>query len=584
MSQRILHMRLPGELVDEILRQACLVPGDMPQRYAELASGSGVADAARTTTLMCVSRWHHGVLAPLLYSAPLLLYPSQLGQFERALAMRPSLAPLVKHLFIGGSAMVRHPELRDAFVPDDYESLFGIAPPDTALPLHHAIEYDIAELGSMMVGYHGVSTSHIGLDAYGRVIGYDEWSTRVGDVCALVEWARRLAALQTHTPAHPRADAARLDAEHARAVDDAVAAESNRGIGVAHIRARLQGIAARPGTRRDPPDWDSAAAPHALPRDLDAGLTALGAQQLDALEHMDESLPRWLRLAAARAIAYGRIVPHAQGTDDPVAPLFSVADAFTDTPAAVGAHGVLPGAGALAWAPRGGALRDAPPTHFLRLPFDVAPAAWYSVVHGPASPLPPAIDELVATVRNVLAKTASLQTLALHGMVARAVTERGAPIPPMYVCADRQTLILGPPATASSLEMSSLRDLGSVRRLALGGQSVTLRDAYAMTRPGEPFAGVERMSWMHLDGIARADRAMLDRLGVVLLDPRRRVAPAQRHEHAISDDPMDWLLAHVAALSPAQNVALDNVAARAPSVAELAWSMAYLEWLSAAHV
>ena len=187
-------------------------------------------------------------------------------------------------------------------------------------------------------------------------------------------------------------------------------------------------------------------------------------------------------------------------------------------------------------------------------------------------------------MRNVLAKTASLQTLALHGMVARAVTERGAPIPPMYVCADRQTLILGPPATASSLEMSSLRDLGSVRRLALGGQSVTLRDAYAMTRPGEPFAGVERMSWMHLDGIARADRAMLDRLGVVLLDPRRRVAPAQRHEHAISDDPMDWLLAHVAALSPAQNVALDNVAARAPSVAELAWSMAYLEWLSAAHV
>ena len=102
---RVRHM-LPTELVEQIFVWACRTPATPPGSYGSYACLTGAADSATTTNLMCVARHYYHLLLPLLYRAPLILYPWQLTRLHRTLEHRPVLAPLIEHLFIGSASML----------------------------------------------------------------------------------------------------------------------------------------------------------------------------------------------------------------------------------------------------------------------------------------------------------------------------------------------------------------------------------------------------------------------------------------------------------------------------------------------
>lgn len=569
-------MRLPPELVDDIFRRACAGPTPLEP------------DAATTTHLMCVARHFHDALAPLLYRAPRLFFPSQLAQLEATLCARPALGALVTHLFIGGSELITHPAVRDALVPHDFEALFGAAPPSSPA---HTLEVDAAELGALLAGtYYGIDPNTFARDAYGHAVAAEYWLTCVRDVRALLEWVRGVVAEGArepasdaelaHAAAQSRAAAAHLLTEYHRAADDEVARRPPQP----QFATRLAAIAARPGTRFDPADWASGDV-RPLPPDFSAE-PALYTLQRDAYGALPAVLPRWLRLTAARALAFGRM--HGGGPRrDPVAPLFRAADAFFDgwehgLGTADAVHVYMHGPGHLhAWAASAPRLADARADEFMHHPFGIAPADWYSATpHAPRGAVPaPKMHTLADAACAVLARTPALRTLALHGCLEHAIfsARLHTALPAL------DTLLLGPIGGWSRLDPAALGPIRHIRMLVcLSGKLRDPAEAHTLTRPGHVLAQLHTLVEIQPRGFIRADRHVLDGVGdaeQLPFDTRAALAHA--------GDPLARFLLSLPTLTPHETHALAALGVTEPpsdthSCALRIWAMLFLEWARAA--
>lgn len=570
-------MRLPPELVDDIFRRACAGPS------------RDTLDAATATHLMCVARRFHSVLAPLLYRAPRLLFPSQLAQFEAALRARPALGALVTHLFIGGSELATHPAVRDALVPHDFEALFGAAPPSSPA---HTLEVDAAELGALLAGtYYGIDPSAFARDAYGHAVAAEYWLTCVRDVRALLEWVRGVVAEGAsarasdaelaRAAAEGESAAADLLTEYRRAADDEVARRPPQP----QFATRLAAIAARPGTRFDPADF-ALADVRPLPPDFGAQ-PALYTLQRDAYAALPAVLPRWLRLTAARALAFGRM--HGGGPRrDPVVPLFRAADAFFDgwehgLGTADAQHVYMHGPGHLhAWAASAPRLADARADEFMHHPFGIAPADWYAATpHAPRDAVPaPKMHVLTDAACAVLTRTPALRTLALHGCLEHAIfsARLHTALPAL------DTLLLGPIGGWTRLDPAAHGPIRHIRTLVcLSGKIRDPAEAHTLTRPGHVLAQLHTLVVIHPRGFIRADRSVLDGAGDAAPLPFDT-----RAARAHAGDPLAQFLLSLPTLTLHEADALAAVGVTEPptdthSCALRIWAMLYLEWARAAH-
>lgn len=305
---------LPTEVVDQIIRHACRMPVTPPNTYGTYAALTGAGDIDTTTNLMCVCRHFYNVIAPLLYRAPLLVYTWQVTALHRTLKHHPSLALLIEHLFMYFTPMLKlSPEY--PFAPNDYEAMFHVAPRGTTFPLHYAIEYDVAEYSAALstISYPPQPERvHFVFD-FEPATAYD--SIRyLREIRHILAWLRCAAAYGARNAVSPseiprlevrgREVAERLKNENLAATNFEITG-SDYCVPTTYDE-RIARITARLGTRFKEADL--------LLPDLSVEMPALNALQLEEYDKLEpvptdslwEFLPS-IRLAAARALAYGRL-------------------------------------------------------------------------------------------------------------------------------------------------------------------------------------------------------------------------------------------------------------------------------------
>ena len=378
--------QLPTELVDHIFVWACRIPVAPPGSYSYYTCLTGVGDAATTTNLMCVARHFYALLAPLLYRAPFLVYPRQIARLDRTLVHRPALAPLMEHLHMRECPIeaVEEPAARGY-------GTFGVT--RGTFPLHTALETDAVELGALCGAFIDPTCER---HADGGPASRRHWIDGAEAVRAFLAWLRCVAAFGARDAVQP-SDIPLLEARARDAAEELMdqyrlaADEKDSRLHTELYRERVRAIPAAAGMRFGQVPVE----------DIGAEMPALHALHLDAYNRLDPALPRWLRLTAARALAYGRL----KGVTDSgayaaylTAPHFSV---WRDRDAA-----------AEPWTAE---FRSVPDAQFRDTPFTYPLTWWYAVMPGTwLSPQPVAttFTSVNLAISRILAMSASVRTLA----------------------------------------------------------------------------------------------------------------------------------------------------------------------------
>ncbi|WFD35397.1 hypothetical protein MCUN1_002251 [Malassezia cuniculi] len=494
--------KLPDEIISEILLTACARPfnGCPPDywnepRFSVVTRETGVVDAARMTDLMCLNKRQYAALAPLLYNAPMLFYPSQVVQFERTLRSRPDLARLVRHLFIGGTELIRYCKIAGPFLPFDLVTLFDIVPEGVEFPLCHYIEYDIAETACLIVEGLGINPHEILMEIRRTECKHEDWMSRVFMVRGLIKWARWLALHHAHLYMARKSPFTIWDIRHTfhphpeyecdsdsecdiTSLDElyTLAAYEARESGYFHRLDEddydiiISQLGARPGTRFDVKDWAFANNTSPLPKGPDITLEITDAVVLNTYKRLDKSVPKWLRIVAARVISYAICYTHKMREtvkgfvlpeiteEDPVHYLFEFMDTFY-------------GMG------------------------DIMPlTVWRQDLPTPA-PIEP----------KQIAKTL-LNTLVLPYADVFPVA-KSDDMPQV------ETLMIGPPKGEEFVEHDQMpSSLRSVKRLLLSGGHVSLRTLHEATRPDACLGQLDNVLLIRDNGIVRVKRDMLTML------------------------------------------------------------------------
>ncbi|WFD19254.1 hypothetical protein MCAP1_001477 [Malassezia caprae] len=538
---------------------------------------------------MSLKRAYYVALAPHLYHTIVLTRPSQLDKLVRTLTTRPALGELVHSLSIGTGSPARHlpfprpfRDLVEALDLTDELHQDSHADPTTAAGslLSATLERDIAEVATLYAGpagATGIDVRHYGRDSHGRTIGLTAWTLRWLDARGLLRWMRSLAAYERDeelrrwhtTPYHVEAHTYTLRAESPHAA--VRIAEYEHGDAPIDDPFAPQPRHLRPvGARYDPLDWaDASDMLFALPASDDDTLVALVWRVLQSMP--PSSLPRWLCVLIAKALAQGRwramsaILAHAKHTlpttpaSPPSALPFLVPDRFEDLGLYARADAlalVLPGA------PDTDLMEDLPSLRARkqtlaqsmdRCPFGVP---LHRLVVPPTAPAPvsppPTIHSLAASVGALLAFTPYLHTLCLRGSLDQVLASPRWPAALWHL----HTLCLGPPPRFSIAPLSwympahsasqalchmelSMYMLTQKEALAIGGADgalphlVSVRWALASSAAGEiPLAP-------GLGGVAAAIATMLglDVPGVVPAPPPEQARRGVRHLHVVLGAP-----------------------------------------------
>lgn len=438
-------------------------------------------------TVMQLNRAFYAIGAELLCRSVVLHKPSQLSAFLHTLVHRPALGRFVRHLYIGSTAYLT--ECPVAYLSTGFSSVeqaFGIeqhrwsdhpcTPHGSILP--PALERDITEVATLYAGPHnerGVCIHEPGCDFSGQFISKSEWAKRICEAHSLLLWMRYLAheervyevqRWQAH-PFHVEEHWLALSEEYTQArrqIDAYLEEEEEHGQDAFGPRA----LHLRPvGARTDPLDWgDATQSVDALPNTEDPVPTVLTWHILRTFP--DSSMPRWLCVLLAKALAYGRSaalesmldrIPtathiHPVVTYQPAAPFFSH-DRFDDVYmyAISGAMHFIGIGDHFLHVPHN-ATEEADMPHdtsvallasWERRPFGVAlrhlrvPTAYDAPEHVPASV--PTLGTLIQNVHALLGLVPNLESLGLSGVLERAIAGSRQCVQLDHV----QRLYLGPP-------------------------------------------------------------------------------------------------------------------------------------------
>ena len=493
-------MPLPRELCTYILLRACEEPATRACTLRDVVDACHMpshkpfhaacvkCDADMVLTVMQLNRAYYVIGAEILYRSVILHKPSQLSAFLHALLHRPALGRLVRHLYVGCTAYVA--ECPVAYLSTGYSSVeqaFGIekhrssdhpcTPHGSVLP--PALEHEITEIGALYAGphrEHGVCIREPGFDFHGRFISRSEWAKRLCEVHSLLLWLRYLGheermyevqRWQAHPfPVEEHWCTLSKEHAHARRQIDAYLEEEEDQPGQDPFEPRALHLRP-PGTRSDPLDWDDATQfVDALPSSEDAVPTVITWHILRTFHN--SSLPRWLCVLLAKALAYGRSaalesmmdrVPipaptHPVVTYQPAAPFFSH-DRFDDVYMyAISGAMHLIGIGDQSLHMPHSATEEADMPYdtstallasWERRPFGIAlrdlrvPAAGHAAEHTPMSI--PTLGTLIQQVHALLGFVPHLESLGLSGVLERAIA--GSRQCVQLACMQR--LYLGPP-------------------------------------------------------------------------------------------------------------------------------------------
>lgn len=491
-------MPLPGELCAYILLQACHEPASRVCTLRDVVDACHIPShkpfpaacvechVDMVLTVMQLNRAYYAMGSELLYRSVVLHKPSQLSAFLHTLVHRPALGRFVRHLYIGNTAYLT--ECPVAYLSTGFSSVeqaFGIekhrcldhpcTPQGSVLPL--ALEHDIAEVATLYAGpcdERGLCIREPGYDFSGQFISKSEWAKRLCEAHSLLLWLRYLAheerayevqRWQAH-PFHVEERWLALSEEHteARHQIDAYLEEKENVQDVFGPRA----LHLRPvGTRADPMDWgDATQSVDALPDAQDPVPTTLTWHILRTFH--DSSMPPWLCVLLAKALAYGRSaalesmldrVPlpthsHPVVAYQPAAPFFSH-DRFDDVYmyAVSGAMHFIGIGDRILHVPHD-ATEEADMPHetstallasWERRPFGVAlrdlrvPTAYDAPEHVPVSV--PTLGTLIQNVHALLGLVPRLESLGLSGVLERAIAGSRQCVQLEHV----QRLYLGPP-------------------------------------------------------------------------------------------------------------------------------------------
>lgn len=553
-------MILPAELQALILRRACRrapVP-DTPttlQCDIEALDPPGFCharpdnvllyDAKALCTVMRLSRQHYMLAAPLLYHSIVLTRPSQLLLLFRTLGERPALGRLVRHLFVGPASLSsEHAAVNLSSGYANYERAFSIAPEverrDDARSctprgsiLSHTQEVDLAETLALHAGADG---SGVDIREPGwnnsDFLGTNEWILRLYDARAMLVWLRALAFEESqrefvrwHTSPYNvealtytlRAEAphaaAQLSAWEGTLEDD----DGDDPFAPRPLRLR------RPGTRHDPLDWaDAVDVLFALPASEDDVLVALVWRIVKQMP--SSALPRWLLVVMAKALAGGqwhamnKLREHAPMLHSapamkalsPATPYF-VRDRFDDLclfarsdaaplvcmgrPQYPTPQGATPPPPLdMAVELQGGRVDATRP----RPPFGVAleDLAVPGQPRGQSVRPAPVLGDLVAMVQSLLALTPQLTSLALGGVMERAIVGLRTP------CAlpELRHVLLGPPPPMSTAPFRfDAPALDAVERLSITGCMLSGNEARVLGGATQALPRLRHVVWsMHL--------------------------------------------------------------------------------------
>lgn len=269
---------------------------------------------------------------------------------------------------------------------------FGVV--RSTFPLHSTLECDAVELGALCGAFIDPTSER---HADGGRASRRHWSDGAEAVRAFVAWLRCVAAYGARDAVQP-SDIPLLEARARDAADwlmaeyHLVADEKDSRLHTELYRERVRAIPAAAGTRFGQVPVDD---------DVCAEMPALNTLHLEAYKRLDPALPRWLRLTAARALAYGRL----KGAEDA-----SAYAAYLTAP-----H--LP-----VWRDRDEAaepwtaeFRDVPDAQFRETPFTYPLTWWYAVMPGTRlSPQPVAttFTSVSLAISRILAMATSVRTLA----------------------------------------------------------------------------------------------------------------------------------------------------------------------------
>lgn len=280
-------------------------------------------------SILVLNRAHYVALAPLVYHTIVLMRPSQVAKLARTLLARPILGQMLSILVIDPFVdpvplSLPWPEpFRDESEAFDLTTDLpkdSCADPTSSAGsiLSHKGERDIVEVCALYAGpagAAGLDVRHYETDHLGSSIGLSEWTLRWLDVHAMLQWLRSLAAherdeevyrWQTEPyPVEALWDTLRAESPRAAAC---IAAYEQGGVPAHGDPFTPKALHLRPvGARSDPLDWAEATDPvDALPPSDDDTFTALVWRVLQSFP--PSTLPRWLCVLVAKALAQGRFV------------------------------------------------------------------------------------------------------------------------------------------------------------------------------------------------------------------------------------------------------------------------------------
>ena len=481
--------QLPTEVVDQIFIWACRMPVAPPKTYGFYAALTGAGDIDTTTNLMCVCRHFYNVIAPLLYRAPLLVYPWQVAALHRTLKRNPSLALLVEHLFMDYIPML---ELVTGypFAPNDYEAMFHVAPRGTTFPLHYAIEYDVAEFFAVesetMYPPQPEKVRDFEVCEPARAIDSLHNYREVRNILAWLRCAAAYGARNAVSPSEiPRLEARGRDA--AERLKTEYFSEQNNCYGGAIGNANMNGekvgcTTARTGTRFKGTDL--------LLPDLSVEMPALNTLQLEEYEKLDPN-PIWeflpiIRLTTARALAYGRL--NGAGNEHAYAAYLNENHPGT-------------------WRNRDeesepwtAEYRDVPDEEFYQTPLGATLAKCYSCMPGTRlSPAPVYIHGNLA-VHEIFSMATRLRTLACRS------TDEILPPPPGAFPHLEKLIISYDMKDDTAMSPSPI----PVRELVYYPYTYSIRELYNLTRHENVLGNVQRCTLVTSPGYIHLDRTVLD--------------------------------------------------------------------------
>ena len=550
------------KLEDRIFITACRIPAAPPGSCGDCTGLTGAIDTATATNLMCVSRRHYNLLLPLLYRAPLIRYNWQITAFYVTLVSNPALAPLVEHLYIDtGNEFLQRPFTTCA--PFDYESMFSVAPHGTTFPLHYAIEYDAVEIFNA-TNREDYDLRHPQYPVAGSRQMASWWMDGLFEYRTFIAWLRYVAAHGARDTVSP-SDVTCLEArapEAARRLAAAYRLAADEMIkyipGNACVINQLRMTPDAPGTRSEP---------FGPPRpDICAEEPALYALQLDAYLSIGSRVRRWLRLIAARALAYGRL----NGAKN--------AQAYKE---------YRSGNKRWLW-DRGEAPEpcnfpyddDLAKWQIYTRPRYIPFGEWYLIMPGKRISPAPVRKQNYMALHGILNMTTSVRTLACRAFYLTN--------PAVFNALPRLEKLVSPTMsfivtlTPYRMPIAAEGSLVRVRDITSRKEGETPEEWYQVTRRGNVLGNVEQLTLCYSDAYVRTDRSMLDSLTLVNVDGS--LLRVTLTTPLAMGDPLVHAFGLVPTLTESDKAALGVLGAHVPdkSIDECADLMLFLEYLRAA--